>query len=248
MEPVPNLNVESRDLMEERLKNPREVLEKQVKPRVAEVLNQGLVYGEKNVTLTPFIPYLYEMFQCKFVFLIRDGRDVGTSLMNWHNEAFGSIYRECKQKSPLSEIAKKAVSSLPPELDTSDYARPRPAPSDPFHDEWPDLTRFEMVTWYWAHINRLIARNLDTIPSEAWTMLNYTGVQAGDIENLFNFLGLEGFDKLRIAEILHSKVNSVEERFKIPVRFPNWRMWDADRIRQFDRIAGEAMHFFGYYK
>ncbi len=248
MEPVPNLNVESRDLMDGRLNNPREILEQQVMLRINEVLNRGLVYGEKNVTLTPFIPYLYEMLQCKFVFLICDGRDVATSLMNWHNEAFGSIYRECKEESSLSEIAKKAVSGLPPDLDTSDYARPRPGPSDPFYDEWPDLTRFEMVTWYWAHINRLIACNLDAIPREAWTKLNYTGVQTEDIENLFNFLGLEGFDRTRISDILHSKVNSVEERFNITGRFPSWRMWDDDRSHRFDRIAKETMDFFGYYK
>lgn len=248
MEPVPNLNVESRDLMDGRLGNPREIVEEQVLPRIGEVLKQGLIYGEKNVTLAPFIPYLYEMLQCKFVFLIRDGRDVATSLMNWHNEAFGSIYRECKEESSLSDIARAAVSNLPLELDTSDYARPRPAPSDPFYQEWPDLTRFEMVTWYWAHSNRLIARGLEAIPREDWIMVNYTGVQVEDIESLFNFLGLEGFDEPRISDILGTKINSVEERFKIPARFPNWRQWNADRTRRFDRIASEAMDFFGYYQ
>lgn len=248
IEPVPNLNVESRDLMDGRLSDPRKTIADQILPRIGEMLRQGLIYGEKNVTLAPFIPYLYEMLQCKFVFLIRDGRDVATSLMNWHNEAFGSIYRECKEASSLSDIAIAALSNLPLELDTSDFARPRPIPSDPFYEEWPNLTRFEMVTWYWAYINRLIVCNLEAIPREDWITVNYTGVQAENIESLFNFLGLEGFDEPRISDMLHSKINSVEERFKIPARFPAWRMWDVELTRRFDRIAGETMNLLGYYK
>ena len=246
MEPAPNLNVETRDLMEGRIHDPRRVIVEQVMPRIAPVLDQGNIYGEKNITLGAFIPYLYEMLKCKFVFLKRDGRDVVTSLMNWHNEVFGSIYRECKDPGPLSDVAKAAVANLPIEKDTSDYSRPRPGSSDPFYDEWPSFSRFEMVTWYWSYINQLFLRNLAEIPNKDWITVNYSGVQVEDIEQVFDFLGLAGFDETQIGTMLEARINSVQERVKIDPRFPKWPAWDMAFQQRFYRIAGETMAQLGY--
>jgi hypothetical protein len=247
MEPAPNLNVESRDLIEGRLAEPRRVLAEHVVPRVAGILDQGLTYGEKNVTLGAFIPYLHEMLRCRFVFLRRDGRDVVTSLMNWHNEAFGSIYRECREEGELSETARKAVAALPVVEDTSDYSRPRPAPGDPFHEEWAGMTRFEMVSWYWSFINTLHLDHLSRIPAVDWTSIDYTAVRAADVGRLFEFLGLEGFDEARTEEMLRARINSVRDRFGLEPRFPPWAGWDEQRRRRFDRIAAPVMRRLGYY-
>lgn len=246
LEPVPNLNVETRDMMEGRLENPRQMLAEQVFPRIAKVLDEGHIYGEKNVTQGPFIPYLYEMLKCKFVYLKRDGRDVATSLMNWHNEVFGSIYREAKEQGILSSIAKKAISLLPIEQDTSDYSRPRPRPNDPFYKEWSNLSRFEMVTWYWAYINRLYLENLANIPQEDWITLDYSGVTAQNIETVFDFLGLTGYQEERVTEMLESRINSVEQRTGLRPRFPRWPEWEASRMQQFKRIAQETMDLLEY--
>jgi len=141
IEPAPNLNRETRDMMEGRIADPTAVLEKTVMPRVREGLNEVEIYGEKNVTYGPFVTCLYQLLNCKFVFLKRDGRDVVRSLINWHEKKFGSIYRECKETGRLSPIATTAAANLPVHLDTSDYARPRPLEGDPLHIEWESLTR-----------------------------------------------------------------------------------------------------------
>lgn len=248
VEPMPNLNVETREMMEGRLHNPRQILVEQVFPRIAKVLDAGEIYGEKNLTLGPFIPHLYEMLKCKFVFLKRDGRDVVTSLMNWHNEVFGSVYRECKDPGPLSDIARAAVAKLPLEEDTSDYSRPRPGPTDPLYHIWPDLSRFEMVAWYWAYINQLFLRHLTEIPTEDWITVNYTGIQPEDIKCVFDFLGLQGFDRSRVDHMLQARINSVWQRVQRPTRFPNWRLWDTDHQQRFDRLAGTTMRLLGYYR
>jgi hypothetical protein len=241
MEPMPNLNVESRDMMEGRLRNPYQVLAQNIVPRVVEILDQDLIYGEKNVTLGAFVPQLYDLFRCRFVFLIRDGRDVVTSLMNWHSEGFGSIYRECKEKSLLSTVAEAALARLPVEHDTSDYSRPRPLPGDPFFQAWSDFSRFQMMSWYWAHITELHFGYLSEIPPADRITIDYSNVNPHDIERVFSFLNLEGFESTRIREMLKSRINSVWDRFRIRARFPTWQTWDESMRRDFDRIAGRTM-------
>ncbi len=248
VEPMPNFNAESRDLMEGRIVNPRAILARDMMPRIAEALDQGQVYGEKNVTLGPFIPCLHEMLRCRFVFLTRDGRDVATSLMNWHNEAFGTIYRECRDPGPLSKRAEGVAATLSIEDDTSDYSRPRPPPGDPLFARWAGLSRFEMVSWYWNRINQLYLDRLASIPDEDWIQIDYTNVSSRDIAALFEFLELEGFDEGRTSEMLTRRINSVWDRFQMETRFPSWDRWDETTRRQFDRMALPMMKRLGYHQ
>lgn len=246
VEPMPNLNTESRDLMDGRLADPYRVVAEQVVPRVAAALDAGIIHGEKNLTLGPFVPHLHTLLRCRFVWIVRDGRDVVRSLMNWHTEAFGNIYRECVHADVLSPRAEAAVAQLPVDLDTADYARPRPLPGDPWHERWCTLTRFQMVAWYWAHINRLFAGALQTLPRGAWMRVDYTHVTVERVRELFDFLGLEGFDEGRVEDMLGRRINSLEDRFQARGPFPHWRQWTAEQQRQFDEIAGEQMSVLGY--
>jgi hypothetical protein len=91
-EPAPVMGVESRLLHEDRLADPFAVLTRAVAPRVADALDRGLCYGEKNLTLPPFIPYLHALFHCRFVYVRRDGRDVVRSWLDWHDHIYGNIY------------------------------------------------------------------------------------------------------------------------------------------------------------
>jgi hypothetical protein len=246
VEPMPNLNTESRDLMEGRLADPHRIIAEQIAPRVAVALDAGHVYGEKNVTLAPFITHMYRFLRCRFVWIVRDGRDVATSLMNWHTEAFGNIYRECAIDDPLSHQARAALGQVPPPLDTADYARPRPQAGDPWHERWPALSRFQMVSWYWSFINRLFASQLRQIPDDAWMKVDYTHISVDRVGELFEFLGLEGFDPPRVAGMLARRINSLEDRFQTRGRFPPWPAWSQEQRQQFDDIAGAAMQELGY--
>ena len=247
MEPTPNLNVETRKMMDGRLADPEHVLNTTVIRRVKEGLARTDIYGEKNLTYGPFITHLYEMLKCRFVFLKRDGRDVVRSLMDWHAEAFGEIYRECRDPGRLSRRALAAASRLPVHLDSSDYLRPRPLPGEPFHDEWDAFSREEMCAYYWARINNLYLDELSGISDGSWSTIDYTNPSAKDIFDVAQFLGLTGLSEDVVGNMLGKRINSLQDRFSEARSFPGWKDWDGRARRRFDRMAAGCMERLGYY-
>lgn len=247
IEPVPNLNVETREMMEGRIKDPDSVVKRIILPRVRSNLKKKEVYGEKNVTYGPFIYFLYEALKCKFIFLKRDGRDVVRSLINWHEKLFGTIYRECKELGSLSSKAVKSASKLPVHLDTSDYSRPRPTPSDNLYNNWENLSRAEMCAYYWSFINELYLSNLKRIPKNSWIEIDYSEVTAEAIMEVADFCNLKGLRRNIVQKRLDQKINSLEHRKAERGTYPEYKNWDSGQREQFDRIAGKTMFKLGYY-
>ncbi len=246
-EPVPNLNRETREMMEGRLHDPAGVLECTIVPRVLEGAQGGAVYGEKNVTYAPFIPHLYARLGCRFVYLKRDGREVVRSLLNWHENKFGSIYRECKEPGTLSPEALAAAGALPVHLDTSDYSRPRPPMDHPLAARWEDLTRAEMCAFYWAFINDLYLDGLERLPEEAWIEIDYSAVTAESVEHVARYCGLQGLERVRVQQMLDERINSLQARGGAAGTYPDWKWWDSGQRRRYDAIAAPAMRRLGYY-
>ncbi|MBN1942503.1 MAG: methyltransferase domain-containing protein [Phycisphaerae bacterium] len=249
MEPTPNLNVETRDAMDGRLHDLEAVVDTCILPRIAQQRDKSIIYGEKNVTYGPFIAAMYEKLHCRFVFLKRDGRDVVRSLLDWHNRKFGTIYRECKDTSGVTDSAFASAANLLAHNDTSDYSRPRPLPGKEYYDEWESMTRLEMCAYYWRRVNQLYVDGLASIPAEAWIALDYTNPSAGDILRVVDFLGLEGLDEQKIGQMLDSRINSLKDRgVSDGVPTPPWPDWPAEWRRKFDRVAGGMMARLGYYE
>lgn len=247
LEPSPNLNRESRDMMEGRYERPFQLIAETVLQRAAVVLDKGLIYGEKNVTLGPFIPHLQKISNCRFVYVHRDGRDVVRSLLDWHNRMFGTIYRECKEVGDLSDRAKSAQASLPIELDSSDYSRPRPGPDDIWYDHWENFSRLEMCAWYWSRINALYLDKLEALPENKWISINYTSPDIADLLRVAEFLELEGLSPENIKLQLGKRINSLKDRIDEGNNFPRWPDWaPIDRIR-FENIAARTMQRLGHY-
>ncbi len=247
-EPSPNLNRETRNMMEGRISDPTAVLQRTVIPRVWDGMRQVEVYGEKNVSYGPFILDLYRALQCRFIFLKRDGRDVVTSLINWHEGKFGSVYRECKEPGTLTSMANSAAASLLVHNDASDYARPRPTPDEPLYRTWENLTRAEMCAYYWSMINELHLAQLEQLPDEDWTNLDYSAVTAEAIARVAAWCGLRGLQQERIQTILDQRINSLTDRGASRGTCLDWKYWDGGMRRRFDAIAGEAMRRLGYYR
>ena len=245
VEPSPNLNVETRLMMEGRLKDPILLLKNTVVKRVQQ--SKYEIYGEKNVTYAPFIEHLYKLLKCKFIFLIRDGRDVVRSLIDWYELIWGSIYRECRNPGNLTEEAYKKVSNLHIHKDTSDYSRPRPQLGDPHFDNWLEYSREEMCAWYWQYINGLYLEQLLKLPNTAYQILDYTNARSQDIIEIADFLNLQGLTESKISDMLNSKINSVKKRFGVDRRYPDWPNWSSTQRRQFDEIAQKQMRQLGYY-
>ncbi|MBL8080140.1 MAG: hypothetical protein JNM55_19380 [Anaerolineales bacterium] len=247
IEPAPNLNIETREMMDGRLYDPVSVLHRTVIPRVLEGLSTSEIYGEKNLTYGPFIKYLYEELGCKFVFLKRDGRDVVRSLLDWHNRKFGTIYRESVDPGELTPTAINAAANLPVHLDTSDYSRPRPLPSEPIYEKWENLSRFEMCAYYWQRINSLYLNELTKLPEDAWVTLDYTSPTLQDISSVTTFLGLTGLVEDAIDNALKQRINSLSQRGVTEgTSFPRWPAWNGEHHEKFNLIAGETMTRLGY--
>ena len=244
-EPVPNLNTETRLAMEGRLEDPAATVAEHLVPRVRTAEVQ--VYGEKNVTYGPFIGPLHKQLDARFILLARDGRDVVRSLMDWHEQMFGSVYREAPETGDLSQRARFTAGALPVHIDTSDFARPRPLKGDSMYDGWLERSRFEMCAWYWARIYSLYLDELAALPADAWHTLNYTGASPDQILDAARFLGLTGLDRDTIAGMLDSRINSLRERVDEAPHFPAWTSWNGLRRRQFAELAGPVMERLGYW-
>lgn len=248
VEPSPNLNRETRAMMEGRLSDPMATLETEVIPRVRQALSRGGVYGEKNVTYGPFIRHLHEALGCRFVWVVRDGRDMVTSLVNWHDKKFGSVYRECREPGNLNAEAVRSAANLLVHLDASDYSRPRPPLDTPLGREWEGFSRAEMCAYYWSTINALYADELSRLPPQAWTRVDYTTPRADEVVGVARFCGLEGIGLEQVQSQLDRRINSLEDRGVTEAgRFPHWTGWDGGQRRRFDRLAAQSMERLGYY-
>ncbi|MGK7344305.1 MAG: class I SAM-dependent methyltransferase [Candidatus Nitrospinota bacterium M3_3B_026] len=246
MEPRPNLDRESRLMREGRLPDPKRVVADTIVARAAKMAAEVDVYGEKNVTYGPFIPHLYDALKCRFVFIKRDGRDVVTSLINWHEQQFGNIYRECRESGDLSLKALDSAASLTSNIDTADYARPRPLPGSPYYMKWERMSRLEMCAYYWSTINEEYMDNLEALPDAAWTAIDYTSPTFRDIEKVSRFCGLAGLDENVAQPLLDEKINSLKQRGASDGNFSHWTDWDGGQRRKFLEIAGGTMRRLGY--
>ena len=245
MEPFPNLNHESRDLMDGRLSDPYAPLVQHVVPRVAAGLARKPVYVEKQVSLVPFIEYLAKLLNCKFIIMRRDGRDVVSSLINWHNQMFPIIYQECSEPADLSDRP-RAILAEQTGPDPFDYSLPRPHKGDPWHEKWPYLTRFEMVTWYWARINEILLEQMAKLDPSRYLVVDYTDPRVPDLKTAYEFAGLDDFEEHRTGQVLARKVNSLKDRGVASPAFPYHDSWSDLHKQRFNDIAFDTMKKVGY--
>lgn len=245
MEPMPNFNRESRALYDGALPDVLAVLHKDLAPRVVSGLTRRPFYVEKQVSLVPFVPHLHRLFNSRFIVPIRDGRDVVTSLMNWHEQMFPSIYRECRDEVELGPHARDVLARQQGE-DAFDSSLPRPGPDDPWHEAWPGLSRFEMAAWYWNFVNLFLLEKLKRLPADRYLVVKFDSPDVETIRKIYEFIGLEDFDPDSVALLLERRVNSLQERIGAKGRFPYWKDWPAERLQRFYDIAFDSMSALGY--
>lgn len=212
------------------------------------VTQSGIVYGEKNVTYGPFIPLLSKLVDCVFVYLYRDGREVVTSLMNWHNNQFGTIYREAGIEDGVTDVAIKNSFGLEIQNDLSDFARPRPSNDEMTWEEWASLSRFEMCCYYWGHCNAELLDNCRQIDDSRYYQIDYSTVSSKEVSKVFDFLGSAGIPSDLTEELLDKKINSLGDRgFSEEQLFSNWMNWSSNKRRQFEKWCGSTMKSLNYW-
>jgi hypothetical protein len=235
IESDPKLCIAARSQYYGMLPHPKDFIFKSLIKNIEAAHKENRVYGDKNPNYLYFIEELYDVFDCKFLFVLRDGRDSVRSSMDFDRYRT-PLYRRYEDSDEFDLTQ--------PEDDFWDYARLRPRPGEGCFDEWMALSKFEKFCWSWANFNKLLLEKSKKIPEDCFRFVNMTGVDVGDIEELFKFLDLAPFKEEMVREILFSKVNTTEIRNGEP--FPDWKSWSREEIETFNKHAGEMMIKLGY--
>ncbi|MCQ9205007.1 MAG: sulfotransferase [Omnitrophica bacterium] len=239
VEQEPKLCIEARRLYNGSLDSPKEFIKKAKEVHINAVINEGFIYGDKNPNYLPFIPSLDALWQPKFIFVVRNGRDVVRSLMNWHNVCRGNIFG-MKEDDETSNI-------ISPEQDKWDYSRLRPNCGEPYFKEWKRLSRFEKCSWYWNEFNIIMFDCIARLEKRKWRLININTIKAKDFKDIFDFLGLNNFSAERVKNILDAYINSSIGRMGVAKSFPESNLWTVEQDAKFDKYAGKMMEELRYY-
>ena len=220
-------------------------------PDMHEALAQGKIYGEKDQQIYPWVSRYWRLFGGRYVNVVKDGRDAVRSLMDFHYNINGFLYLDAPDTDKLSPDVREAqqallLNNLANEAETS---RPRPCIGDPLFETWKDIPRIGMVARYWSHVIRFGAMELRKVPTSRQIRIDFTGGPSIErFEELYRFLGLEGFDREHLSEFLDSRPNSIESKLNVAKKpFPSWPDWTEDQQNCFDLYASAAMVENGFY-
>jgi hypothetical protein len=230
-EPLPQLNAEAFAKWRGRTRTDRIEGRVAMKRRrvIEQVSGNGLVYVESSHFCSHLIPELDRLFTPRFVFLIRNGRDVVKSGLRLGWYAAGEV------EASRQRVATLMRRSLLIDLGTPGIDH-RLAPPRPFQD------RLDKIAWLWSEINGIILRDLKLIDDDRKHVVKIEDFGPDTIAKLLYFLELDAPDDLldRMTAVADHKPNrslisdSVAEN------------WDAEQERSFVRIAGPMMERLGY--
>ncbi len=236
-EPDPKLCISARHHYEFGIPYAAEFLAKSKGTGIDETLQRGKAYGEKNPLLLHFMKELRANWDCRFVFTCRDGRDTLRSKMDW--DAAGHTNYGRYEDGPQ-------YTTTQPEDDFWDYSRLRPLRDDPVFSKWRQMEKFEKFAWGWAKFHDLLFSEVEQLPENAHRMLNMNTATAADVGELYEFLGLKGFDEQAVHDLLFGRVNTSANADGPRERYPHWSDWSPQQRAAFDRYAGSWMQRLGY--
>ncbi len=174
------------------------------------------VYGEADQKFWNLISFLAELLpNSKYIWLIRDGRDVVAS-------SYGRGWFDSEEISKGNPVSRKLV-------DRWKHYRLNGAQCGCFTEtEWERLTAFERNCWYWSYVNTRIETQLQALPRDRWTMVKLEDMEArtGD---LLTWLGLEN-EKVQLK-----LVNAA----RYPIK--KWDQWSDKERAVFDQWCGPEM-------
>jgi hypothetical protein len=166
-------------------------------------------YGEVNSVLRRHYNALSEAFpQANFIHLIRDGREVIRSMMS--------------RKTMTSE-----------DLNTRLI---HPKKGDSWRKQWPTMTRFEKLCWYWRAENYYLRNSI-----------RYT-VQFEKLISSYNYFKEKLLDVLQLSikeDVWQAAIN-IPKNATIQYQFQHWSNWDAKQREAFEKICGTEMKENGY--
>jgi hypothetical protein len=226
--------------------NPNYWINRVVRAEIYMVNSAKKIYGMKFPLQYPLIPNLYEVLECKFVYLKRDGREVVRSMLNWNQQATGTVYRECQEPEEYHGRAKQRRDWMNSTIYTyyQDMIKPRPR-SGKLAKNWLKLSRVEMYAYYWAAVHEEIAMLFREIPPENVFTLDMSSAHRFErAVEMTDWLGLRGAKTLRD---LRPDTNSLEDtEFGKSNSYKHWSEWDDETTESFNKYAGKMMLLMGY--
>lgn len=113
-----------------------------------------------------------------------------------------------------------------------------PARNDPYFSIWNSMSALQKNAWIWVYRNRKALEGLKKVPADNKMIIKIEEIGKEDIHNRLEFFS--GI-KLKEREFAARKVNA-NPFFDLPPK----EEWSNEMNRDFDRIAGDMMRFFGY--
>jgi hypothetical protein len=104
-------------------------------------------------------------------------------------------------------------------------------------------TRLEKISWLWAKINRSILRQLDSLPSSAYTSIALEDFSPLLVRDLLRFIGVDSDSNLinDMTNMWQRRPNRTKSR-----SIPPFDEWPDEDQTTFWRIAGDMMDRLGY--
>lgn len=236
VEQPPKMCIAARMKYEGFLPYPGEFILKSKQEKIREVHSQKMIYGDKNLNYLYFIEEMKHLWHCKFIFLVRDGREVVRSAMNWDKKYPGRNYNRYEDH-PDSKITQ-------PEEDFWDFGRIRPLAGDKIFKNWKSMELFEKFAWSWNEYNKILLDHIEKLDQDDYLLLDMNNIEEKDIYQVFEFLNLRGYKKTDIHKMLKSKINTTP--LKESEVFPHWSGWDTNLTGKFEFYASEMMERIGY--
>ena len=184
------------------------------------------VYGESDQKFWNLISPLAELIPTsKFIWLIRDGRNVA-----------GSTYAR-GWFSPEQEIRSPPVKY---DFRTVFFYRLNGSKCGAMTaDEWDAMSVFERNCWYWAYINKNIEDQLKKLSSERYLMVRLEQLSE-KLTDVFGFLGVEPiYVDVPILNYTGSKKLRFNTRLDKPL---SWPEWESRKIEEFEKWCGTLMN------
>ncbi len=236
VEQPPKMCIAARMKYEGILPYPEEFILKSKQEKIREVHSQKMIYGDKNQNYLYFIHEMRDIWKCKFIFLVRDGREVVRSALNWEMKHQGGNYNRYEDHSE-STITQ-------PEENFWDFGRLRPLKGSKIHGKWKTMELFEKFAWSWNEYNKILFDKIHQLDSEDYMLIDMNHVTADHILELFQFLNLETFNESKVTALLGSKINTTP--LNESEIFPHWSDWDSNLMGKFKLYASEMMERMGY--
>lgn len=178
--------------------------------------SQGLNHGETDLLMTPFSDMITkEIPDSKFIVLVRDPRHFVRSGMR-RNYYHGHPW---------------------------DFGRLRPKERSKEFDKWNRKDQFEKICWLWRETYDYILKFIHSLSKEQVLLVRFEDL-VGDnskTEELFDFLGLQGFDNNKVEQILRQKFNSQQEGY-----FAKPKDWPKKLSNKLWNECGEVAKTLGY--